>query len=67
MYCYGAHAIVIVNTGEYLCIETSAKVSSEPLSWKPPCEEDQGKAGTIRKLCGERSIDSVLMCIYVYI
>ena len=36
MYSYGAHAILIVNIAEYLCMETSTKVSSEPLSWKPP-------------------------------
>ena len=39
IYFYGAHAILIVNIAEYLCMETSTKVSSEPLSWKPPWEE----------------------------
>ena len=32
IYSYGAHAILIFNIAEYLCMETSTKVSSEPLS-----------------------------------
>ena len=43
IYFYGAHAILIVNIAEYLCMETSTKVSSEPLSWKPPWEEVYGQ------------------------
>ena len=39
MYYYGARAIVTINTAEYLWIETTTKVSSEPLSWKPPWKE----------------------------
>ena len=38
IYSYGAHAILIFNIAGYLCMETSTKVSSEPLSWMPPWE-----------------------------
>ena len=47
IHCYDAHTILIVNTAEYLCIATSTKVSSEPLSWKPSWEEVQGKSHCI--------------------
>ena len=36
---YGANAILIVNTAEYLCMETSSKVSNELLLGRPPLEE----------------------------
>ena len=46
-FCYGARTSLIVNTAEYLCTETSTKVSSEPLSWE---------SRKSRKLCGGRCI-----------
>ena len=47
IHCYDAHTILIVNTADYLCMATSTKVSSEPLSWKPSWEEVQGKSHCI--------------------
>ena len=46
-------SLLIVNLAEYLSIEISTKVSSEPLSWKPPCAKVTEKAETYYKLCGE--------------
>ena len=36
IYCNVAHASLIVNIAEYLCMETSTKVWGETLSSVPP-------------------------------